>query len=81
MQRMLVSYLGECLLRLAPESPGESQKMIIACAYDDEERNKAWRTTKDGIEEHYENNSEEADTRVWLHVKQSARKKKLVCKT
>ena len=50
-------------------------------ACDSTERDQAWSTTVNAIEHlepSYYSNAEEADTRVWLHVKHSAGQRKLI---
>lgn len=80
-KRQLISYLGDCLLRLTPEFLQGTQKVVISGAYSEEDQDLAWSTTKSAVEvqeECYTTNAEEADTRVWLHLKHSTGTKKLL---
>ena len=73
-KRNLVEYIGDSFLRIAPQYLCENQKLVVGGACDETERDQSW-TTKNAIEHLepcYRSNAEEADTRVWLHVKHSA---------
>ncbi len=81
-KRKLVTYLGDCFLRLAPDLLEGEQKIVIAGVDDDDiDKDCAWSTTSSAIERSEKSlkcNAEESDTRLWLHVKQSTGRNKLV---
>lgn len=62
-------------------SSEDGQKLFIAGAGQEQDRDVAWFTSSDGIEysvPELKCNAEEADTRVWLHANYMARGKKLI---
>ena len=80
-KRALVEYIGDCFLRIAPKYLHEGQKLIVGGACDNTECGKAWSTTENAVEHlepTYYSNAEEADTRVWLHIRNSAGQRKLI---
>ena len=80
-KRLLVEYVGECILRIAPKYLQNDQKVIVGGACEAPDRDHAWSITNRGIERlepSYFSNAEEADTRVWLHAKHSRGERKLI---
>ena len=49
-KHQLIQYIGESLLRVAPEYLRGEQKLFVAGAWDNEDRDKTWCTSCDGIE-------------------------------
>ena len=55
----------------APRYLNNGQTLIVGGACDSTERDQAWSTTENAVEQPepcYFSNAEEADTRVWLHA-------------
>uniref|UniRef100_A0A1X7VCY4 Uncharacterized protein n=1 Tax=Amphimedon queenslandica TaxID=400682 RepID=A0A1X7VCY4_AMPQE len=67
-----IDYLGLKFLELGPTFLRGDQKLFVAGGTNRTDQNLCWSTTKDGLEEvaiAFTTNAEEADTRIWLHVK------------
>ena len=80
-KRNRVEYIGDSFLRIAPQYLCENQKLVFGCACNETERDQSWSTTKNALkylEPCYHSNAEEADIRIWMHVKHSAGNRKLL---
>ena len=70
-----------CLLHLASDLLTDTQKLVVAGFTEGEHKDKAFYSTCDRTKVHepsLNNNSEEADTRLWLHCVKSKGAKKLI---
>ena len=80
-KRHLVEYLGKSFMQHAPHILRGSQKVVLAGCFTGDAEDQAWEVSANDVQPNPLLNcsAEEADTRVWFHVRQSCGTRKIVC--
>lgn len=82
-KRNLVEHLGKSIMQHAPDILHGNQKVVLAGCFTGDAQDQAWELSANNAQPNPLLNcsTEEAETRIWLHVRQSCGTRKLVRST